>query len=346
MAIIQLPESIYTGIDSINHIFDKENKKILIISSVDIENATNILPSVLQKAEKHGVNADLMVSDNPSEIFSAIEEKLLTETPEIIVAVGDGKIIDCIMTVSSVSGIPYYAVPQVAPTVLWETDRAEAFVTRKIPLVCILDPEAITRSNSVKIAYEGLGMLAICAESFLYANDRYIKLVAKTAFVQILNNLFDAFKGEISARENLLEGMYGAYIAYVNSHGFLWESPCYRLCDFFKQFDIDNLSLLAVSCLQLIENIYAEKTELFDELAGETVFMRRSEHPAIDLVEKIRKIRAGMFVPSCIKNLGVQEDWFLRLSVEIGEEDRELFSKCYYSENAPLAKTKQVFAGC
>ena len=343
MAIIQLPEYIYTGIDSISHIFDRECKKILILSNTEVQKSTSILADILKKAKKHSIKTNLIISDNPSEMFTAIEENMLDELPEIIVAVGDGKTIDCAMVASSMSGIPYCAAPQSAPTVLWENDSVEALVNKKVPLICILDPDMITRLNSVRIAYEGLGMLTICAESFLTAEDRYIKSVAKAAFKRIYGNLFEAFKGEISARENLLDGMFWAYVAFVNSHEFSWESACYRFCDFLKPSGIDPISLLAVSSVQIIKNIYSENEYLLNELACETGASVQRELSSMYLVENIRRMRAAMSVPSCVKNLGVQEDCFLRMSEEISEEDRRLFAECYYSDYCSKTNIDRVF---
>ncbi|MBQ8783817.1 MAG: iron-containing alcohol dehydrogenase [Clostridia bacterium] len=345
MAVLQLPEYIYSGMDSISRIFDSECKKMLVISSVDAERSTNILSAFFQKAQKHSVKADFLTEDNPSELFSLIQEKLVDETPELIVAVGDGKIIDCAMAVSSMSGIPYCAVPQVAPSALWESDSVEAFMTRKIPSVCVLDPDIIVNSNSAKIAYEGLGMLTVCAESFLCADGRYVKSMAKTAFRQIYENLFDAFKGEISARENLLEGMYWAYISFVNSHDFSWESPCYRLCDFFKSFGIDALSLLAASCVQVVKNVYKDNESALRELACEVNASNQQELSSMYLIEKIRQIRAKMFVPSCIRNLGADEGRFLILSQELGEEDRQMLFDCYYPDRSYSKLCDNAFVG-
>ncbi|MBQ8227602.1 MAG: iron-containing alcohol dehydrogenase [Clostridia bacterium] len=345
MAVLQLPEYIYTGMDSINRIFDNNFKKLLIISNKEIEMTTITLPAFLQKAQKHSVKADVLVEKNPYELFSAVQEKLIDETPELIVAVGDGKTIDCAMAVSSMSGIPYCAVPESAPTSLWESDYVEALLNRKIPLMCVLDPDMIIGANSVGLAYEGLGMLALCAESFLKSGCRYIKSAAKTAFKQIYDNLFDAYKGEIAARENLLEGMYWAHIAFINSHDFSWESPCYRLCDFFKSFGIDSLSLLAVSCVQVIKSIYAENEPALHELACEVNASQQQELSSICLTEKIRQIRAKMFVPSCVKNLGADESRFLILLQDIGEEDRRLFFDCYYSEYSAFLNQNQVLTG-
>lgn len=331
MAVLQLPEYIYTGLDSVCRIFDKEYKKLIIISDIGIALSTNILNIFSQKAEKHSVKADFIAEDNPTVLFDCIQEKLVDETPEIIVAIGDGKIIDCAMTVSSMTGIPYCAVPQAAPSALWESDFVEAFLSRKVPSICVLDPEMIIMANSSKIAYEGLAMLTLCAESFAMADDRYIKSMARAAFRQIYENLFDAFRGEISARENLQQGMYWSYISFVNSHDFSWESPCYRLCDFFKGFGVDSLSLLAVSSVQLIKSIYGGNEYGLHELAYGLNITKQQELSAMYLIENLRRLRAKMFVPTCIKNLGAEENQFLLLSQELCEEDKKMFFDCYYS---------------
>lgn len=331
--------------DSIGRVFDSGYKNLLLLTDTQIDKASAVPSAFFQKARNHSVRAERISSDNPVELFSLIRERLVDETPELIVAMGDGKIIDCAMAASSMSGIPYCAVPQTAPTALWESDDVEAHLNRKVPSVCILDLDMIVSSHSAKIAYEGLGMLALCAESFHLARNRYVKSAAQTAFCQIYENLSDSFRGEISARENLLEGMYWAHISFVNSHGFSWESPCYRLCEFFRSFGIDGLSLLAVSCVQIIKNICCKDEDALRQLAQKLKITPQTELSGLLLVEKIRRLRASMSVPSCIKNIGADEDRFLLLSDELSEEDKALFFDCYYSDYFNSKLEEQVFRG-
>ncbi len=345
LALIQLPEYIYTGMDAIGRIFDSNYKSILVITDNDTQKASSVLPALMQKAHKHSVGAELVACDNPDRLFSVIQEKLIDATPQLIVALGDGKISDCAMAVSSMTGIPYCTVPQVAPTALWESDNIEAHLSRRVPSMCILDPDMIVGTHSSKIAYEGLAMLTICAESFIFAEHRYIKAMAQTAFCQIYENLFDAFRGEISARENILEGMYWAHISFVNSHSFSWESSCYRLCDFFASFGVDGLSLLAVSCVQIIKNAYQKNEVALQQLARNLNLTPQTELSGLLLVEKIRQLRARMSVPSCIKNIGVDEDKFLFLFDDLGEEDKRLFFDCYYSDYLNCRLEEQVYRG-
>lgn len=345
MALIQLPEYIYTGLDAIGRVFDNNYKNLLVIADTHTQKSSAILPAIFQKAQKHSVRAELVVGDNPEVLFSLVQEKLVDITPELIVAVGDGRIADCTMAVSSMSGIAYCVIPQVAPTALWESDNIEAQLSRRVPSVCILDPDMIVGTHSSKIAYEGLGMLALCAESFVFAENRYIKAIAETSFCQIYENLFDAFRGEISARENLLEGLYWAHISFVNSHIFSWESPCYRLCDFFRESEIDELSLLAVSCVQIIKNICQKDESALQKLAQKLKITPQTELSCLLLVEKIRHLRARMSVPSCIKNIGADEEQFMRLVDELGEEDKQMFFDCYYSDYFNCRPEEQVFRG-
>lgn len=345
MALIQLPEYIYTGMDSIGCVFDSGYKNFLLLTDTEAERSSSMLSAFFQKAYKHSARVEYIARDNPTELLELIQEKLINETPELIVALGDGKIVDCAMAVSSMSGIPYCAVPQVAPTALWESDNVEAHLNRKVPSVCVLDPDMIVNSHSAKIAYEGLGMLALCAESFLASNDRYVKGMAEAAFGQIYENLFDAFRGEISARENLLEGLYWAYVSFVNSHDFSWESSCYRLCEFFRDFGIDGLSLLAVSCVQIIKNVFQKNEDALQQLAQRLKITPQTELSGLLLVEKIRQLRARMSVPSCIKNIGADEEQFLLRSDELSEDDKGMLFECYYSDYFNSKLEEQVFRG-
>ncbi len=332
MAFLQLPEYIYSGFDSLGGIFDAESKKfILVIADSKTAFTADFTQTMLTKADKHGVKIEFIVEDNPEITAEMIQQKLETETPALIVGAGDGKIIDCACAVSSMTGIPYCAAPCCAPTAIWESDTFEAIITRRMPSVCILDPELIISIDSAKIAYEAMGMLAICAESYHTARNRYVKTMAKIAFGQIFQNVLPSYRGEISARESLLEGMYWSYVSYVNSYSFSWESACYRLCDFFRGFSSDSLSLLAVSGVQIIKNVYADDDDSLCSLADGLEITKQKELSGVFLVEKIRQLRAQLGIPSCIRNLGGDETRFMQLSRDICDEDRLLFESCFYA---------------
>lgn len=332
MAVLQLPEWIYSGLDSIGGIFEPEWRKMLVIADSTVNFSSSVFEVISQKAQKHNVMADFLMVEDHTVLTDEIQEKLMEEIPEVLVAVGDGRTIDRVAAASALSGIPYYAVPQCAPTALWSEDEIEVILTRRMPFGYILDPDMIVGTNSVKIAYEGLGMLTLCAESCLKAGNRYIRALARKAFIQIATNLFSAYKGEISAREDLLEAMGWAHIAYTNSFSFSWESPCYRLCEFFKPFGVDSLSILAVSGVQLIKRIFTNDIDELDKIAGEMIAEDVTVINGDRLIEKIRRLRAKMSVPSCIKNINISEAVFLKMADETNEEDRILFTECFYGD--------------
>lgn len=321
MSAIQLPCYIYSGLDSVGRIFDSGCKKILVAADCEKSFGSDVLNTMLKKAHNHGVSVDLVTEDAPDLILNRIQEKLMIGLPELFVAIGAGKVADCVAVASALTEIPYFCVPRCAPTELTNVDSSEAMLTRKLPFGYIFDPDMIVNTNSLKIAYEGLGMLALCVESFFRATDRYIRSLSKMALEQIIADLFSAYKGEISARENLLEAMGWAQIVYANSYSFLWESPCYRLCEFFKTFGVDSLSVLAVSVVQLTEGIINNDSFSLNKITD-----------GAEITAKIRKLRAKMSVPSCIKNLNVDESRFKNVSADLNDEDRHLFERCFYSD--------------
>ncbi len=310
MSLIQLPEFIYTGMNSLSKILDFSYKSILIITDSETAEKSEVLKILLSKADEKKINSTLVSGDSCISIFSQVEEKLMDVTPEALIAFGDGKILDCVSAISSLSEIPFATIPSVAPTALWDSDSVDAFLSKKLSRICILEPEMIIRANSTKIAYEGMAMLALAGESMQTAQNRYVKSLAQKAFYEIFNNLFSAYTGEISARENLLEGMYWAYVAYVNSYEFSWESALYRYCDFFSAFEIDKLSLLAVSSVQILKEASVDE----------------------NLIDKVRRLRAKLSIPKSVKNLSVDEEIFLQKTEVLGDEEKELFSACYYGE--------------
>ncbi len=330
MSVLQLPEYIYTGMDSACKILDLQYKNVLIAADSGVSQNTDIIKILEAKAACCKIKVNTIICDSCLSFFDKVQEKLMEDPPEIIIVAGNGKAIDCISAISSITQIPFASIPMCAPTALWDSDCVDAFLNKKVPKICVLDPEMISSANSAGIAYEGLGMLTLSAESYLYAPDRYIKNLAKTAFLQIYDNLFSAFKGEISARENLLEAMYWAYLAYINSYEYSWESGCYRLCDFFEQFDIDALSILAVSCVGITETVYKDNENELINLSKELGTAKTNG--ADYCIECIRKLRAQMSVPMSVKNLGADERKFHELCKEAGEDDARLFSLVYYGD--------------
>ena len=95
MALIQMPEYIYTGMDAVGRVFDNNYKSLLVMVDPDTQKTSATLPALFQKAHKHSVRAELVVCDNPDTLFSLTQEKLADITPELIVAAGDGKTADC-----------------------------------------------------------------------------------------------------------------------------------------------------------------------------------------------------------------------------------------------------------
>lgn len=332
LASLQLPEYIYTGMDSVCKILDLQYKNVMLVADTETSKNTQVIQLLESKANSRMIRVETVISDSCISVFSQVQEKLIENTPGIIIAVGDGKIIDCVSAISSLTKIPFAAIPHVAPTALWDSDCVDAFLDKKVPSVCVLDPEMILHANSAKIAYEGLGMLTLAAESFLYSSDRYIKTLSHKAFSQIHDNLFDSYTGEISARENLLEGMYWAYISYINSYEYSWESPCYRLCDFFERFDIDSLSLLAVSCVQILEGIYKDNTEEMISLSQGINSVNRDGMSGEYLTDSVRKLRAKMSIPKAVKNLGADKNQFILMCDEISDEDKKMFEQSFYGE--------------
>ncbi len=310
MSLIQMPEIMYTGMDSLSKILDLSYKNVLIIADTQSCKNTNVTQILLSKAKEKQLNCHTVINDSCVSIFSAVQEKLMEYTPEILIAAGDGKVLDCACAISSLIEIPFATIPCVAPTALCDSDCIDAFLLKKLPSICVLEPEMIIKANSCKIAYEGLAMLVLAGESMKNAQSRYVRSLAKKAFSEIQSNLFAAYTGEISARESLLEAMHWAYACYVNSYEFSWESPAYRYCDFFALFDVDKLSLLATSCVQLLESAVDDN----------------------DVLQTVRGIRARLSVPRAAKDLGIDESEFLTRIDEISDEDKETFSLGYYGE--------------
>lgn len=327
---MKFPSKLFCGMDSLEKIYDGDYKSVLIISNGGAPMKTGSLLKIKRKFEMDETKAEIIISDSAPELFALTREYTEKNTPDIIIALGGGKTLDCAAAVSNISNIPYAALPEVAPTELTEYDTLDIFLYKKMPEICILDSEFIIAANSGKIAYEALALMCMGVESAVKSNNRYVSQIALTAVREIYNNILPSYRGEISARENLCSAMYAAFTAFINSFEYSWQSDCYRIASFFTSWGIPMLTSVAAAFSELSEDLFCENEHRFASFAKDLGLYGQEELAPLNFIGDVRKLQAMLCVPSAQRSFGISEGEFRNMCKDMPDKDRELICRCYY----------------
>ena len=330
MSVIHLPQKIYSGIDSFDKIFDKDFESVLIISDGGLSQKNGSLLKLKRKLNALFTRSEVIISEDTDELFSKAKKYAEAYLPEAIIAIGSGKTLDCGTAVSKLCEIPLISVVETLPTALSEFDTLDLFLYKNASEICIIDPIFITHSDSSKIAYEALGMACLALECAVTCKNRYISELSKKAFCEIYKNIMPAYRGEISARENLSYAMYCAYLSFINSYEYSWESVSFRISSFFSRWQGDRISTLAVGITNISQYFYDNHYEEFKALSKQLELTPIDEIAPSFLLEEIRRIQATLTIPFALRNFMIDENDVLDRCSELSEEDRDLVCRCFY----------------
>lgn len=332
MSRLQFPRRLYSGMEAFDNIFDKDYESVLIISDGNLSGKSGSLIKLKRKFDALFTRTEVIVSDDSQELFSQAKKYCGTHDPEALIAVGDGKTLDCGRAVSRLCETPLVCVIETLPCALTEYDTQDMFLYKNSSDVCVIDPSFINISDSSKIAYEALGMACLALESAVCGRDRYITAVAAKAFHEIYKNIMPAYRGEISARENLVSAMYASYAAYINSFDYSWQSAAFRIAEFFSEWNSGRISTLAACITALAEYLNENFSDKFSAFAKGMNLTPLEEIAPIFLIDEIRRIQATVSIPFALKNFVIDENDFTASCKELSDEDRDLFYRCYYGK--------------
>lgn len=338
MSIFNFPQKVYSGINSVEKIFDKDYESVLIISDGVASQRNGTLLKLKRKFDSSFTRCEVIISDDADELFENSKKFVESHIPEAIIAIGDGKTIDCGGAVSRLCNIPFVSIVETLPSSLTEFDTLDLFLYKNTPDICILDPAFIVNSDSSKTAYEALGTACLALECATLCADRYIKAIAEKSFCEIYKNILPAYRGEISARENLCYAMYSAFIAFINSFEYSWESISFRTATFFSKWNSEKISSLAVCITNISEYLYEKYPENFGEIAKQLKLTPMEELAPSFLIDEIRRIQATLTIPFALRNFMIDEDEFLESCNELSQVDKDIFSRCFYG-NATFIKS-------
>lgn len=330
MSCIQLPHIFYSGIDSFSKIFDKDYESVLIISDGNLSAKSGAILKLKRTFDAQVVRNEIIISDNADELFERAKKYADSHLPEALIAIGNGRTLDCGAAVSKLCGIPLVTVIETLPCALSEFDTLDPFLYKNAADILITDPSFITLCDSSKIAYEALGTAVLVLESAVVCPEKYLRAAAAEAFCEIYRNILPSYRGEISARENLLYALTWAHTAYINSFSYSWQSAAFRTVSFFSKWSRDRISILAVSAANLSEYLCENFYENFSALSQRISHSPLSENAPAFLIDEIRRIQATLSVPYALKNFMIDEKEFAAECEGISDEDRDLFYKCYY----------------
>ncbi len=324
------PHEIYCGTGALDKVFGKDYSQVLIISDSGPFSAFYAAQEICNSFRSIMTGAELMASQNPESLFKMAYAYANREMPESVIAVGSGFVQDCAAAISRITEIPYVSVVSTAPTHLYEYNTLDIFLYKKMPEICIIDPRFITNADSLGLAYDALGMMTLALEAAVCADDRFVRFTAQKAFAEIYRSIMPAFRGEISARENLCSAMYGAYVSYVNSGNYSWESAAYRTASFFSDSYGAKLHVLAVCITYLAEHFSEILPQRFSRLAEAAEPDVQKSAAAQQLLKNIRRIQATLAFPSSMKNFTVKESGCPVFSDSLSVEEKDFYFQCYY----------------
>ena len=332
MSRLQFPHRLYSGMAAFENIFNEDYESVLIISDGNLSGKSGALIKLKRKFDSLLTRAEVIVSDDSQELFSQAKKYCDVHIPEALIAMGDGKTLDCGRAVSGLCEIPLVCVIETVPCSLTEYNTQDMFLYKNSADICIIDPMFINISDSSKIAYEALGTACLALESAVCGKNRYITAVAAKAFYEIYKNIMPAYRGEISARENLVSAMYASYTAYINSFDYSWQSASFRIAEFFSKWNSEKISTLAVCITALSEYLNENFSEKFSAFSGGLKLTPLEEISPVFLIDEIRRIQATVSVPFALKNFLIDESDFAACCDEHSQEDRDLFYRCFYGK--------------
>lgn len=330
MSYIQLPQKIIYGMEAFSKIFDESYGSVLIISDGNLSQKSGALLKLQRKFAALLTECETIISDSPSQLFEKAKKYASSHIPEAIIAIGTGEVLDCGRAVSGICEIPLVTVPETVSCALSEFETLDPFLYRKSAGISILDPVFINLADSAKIAYEALGTACLALECAAAGSGRYVRTAARKSFSEIYKNILPAFRGEISARENLLYAMHAAYVAYINGFDYSWQSVSFRTQSFFSQWNSSRISILAVCITGIAEYLSETQPDSFFEISDSLGLTPLEELSASYLLSEIRRIQASLSVPFALKNFMIDEASFYEKCSSVSDEDKDLACRCYY----------------
>ncbi len=330
MSVYQFPQILICGMDSLEKLFDEDYESVLIISDNKLSQRTGTLLKIKRKFDSVFTRNEIIISENANEVFEKGKAYLKANSVERIIAIGDGKILDCGKALSSICDVALICIVENLPGSLSDYDTLDSFLYRKSPDKVIIDPSFINLTDSAEIAYNALGTACLALEAYIMCPDRFISETGKKAFCEIIKHIMPAYRGEISARENLCNALFHAYNSYLNSFDYSWQSVSYRTAQFFSKWNDNKISILAVCITGIAQFLYDNYTEKFTLLADELKPTPVNENKSESLIDEIRKIQATLSIPYAVKNLSLNTEEFINSASCVSEEDRDLFYRCCF----------------
>ncbi|MBP9988484.1 MAG: iron-containing alcohol dehydrogenase [Ruminococcus sp.] len=327
MPDIFLPQKITYGENSLKNFSLKGYCSPLIISDCD-ETNNNYLLSLEKPLTESLSQPQIIVKKNQVELLDSATEKINNFDIDIIISFGSAQLIDLAMLLSYQSGADFVAVPEASACSMTDFENSPYTLYRKSPTYVVLDTGLIINANSQRIAYDAASCLAYAIDTLILCDNPVIYNMAYDGAKGILKNIIPAFRGEITARKNLMYSMYFAVAAHRNITS-LNISVIDRLSEFFSQLGYSKQTVAAICLPDVMEKYESSSyTELYRAIFDDRIYRTNEECSAL-LIEKIRNIFASLSIPRSIKALGADTEKYTKLS-EKTKLSKELLDICFY----------------
>lgn len=327
-----IPRDLYFGEGSLDKLSDLRGEKAILIVP---QNAINHL-SFVNTAKGYLQNADIEVTvienielNSPDQCILDISNSIRDFDPDLIVAIGDGSVIDTAkgiwfyfenpnITLQDVSGnnfkpnIRKKSTFVAIPTTLSTSMEHSAFSINTsidyeiIPDIVILDSELTATMSKESMAYTGMNALSHAIESIgsTKCND-FIEPSAMNSIRMIYKYLYRACNGNKPAQEKVHYAQYQAGMAFSNASSGIIHSIAHQFPIVFDNIDIPHGYINAICLPHIIKfNSKVEITALTYWDISRLVGLKcdTTETAVESLANSIRDCNDDLDIPNCLKD--------------------------------------------
>lgn len=338
-----LPHDLYFGAGSVEKLSELKGERAVLVvpkNSINHFAYVNTAKGFLENANFEVMIVEDIENNRSSESIFEIAISIQDFKPDLLVAIGDGSVIDTskgiwffyensTVTVEDMNKSTFK--PNLnkksrfiaIPTTLSTSMELSAFSINTsidleiVPDIVILDSELITAMSKEMLAYTGMNALSHAIESLTSTewND-FIEPYSMNAIRMLYKYLYQAYNGDQRAIEKVHYAQYQSGMAFSNTSSGLISSITHQIATIFSDYDI-SIGLINAVCLPHIIK-FNSKVELsaiaYTEVAKIVGLDSFTTDVAVDsLIKSVLDCNEFLDIPSCLKdcNNPIPEKLFL-----------------------------------
>lgn len=350
-----LPHDLYFGAGSIEKLSELRGERAVLVvpkNSINHFSYVNTARGFLQNANFEVLIVEDIESNQSSESILEISISIQKFNPDLIVALGDGSVIDTSKGIWFFYENPTVTIEDMEknsfkpslnkksrfiaiPTTLSTSMELSAFSINTsidleiVPDIVILDNELITSMSKELLSYTGMNALthAIEALTSTELND-FTEPYSINSIRMLYKYLYQAYHGDQKAIEKVHYAQYQSGMAFSNTSSGLINSISHQIATVFSDYNIPIGCINAICLPHIIKfNSRVEISALtYTEVAKVVGLDSYTPEVAIEsLIKSIKDCNRDLNIPSCLKDLEktVPEQLFLDKLDEITQSALE-----------------------